>query len=129
MKRSPLPAWFYVTLVFVSGLLVGAFAMRLYYVTSVSARQSLPRPSADEVRRSQLAELQSRFNLTAEQSRNIDQVFEQTRAKFKEIHQKIDPEMKQLRKEQGERVRAFLTPDQQTKYDAWRTERDQADNR
>ena len=124
MTRPSAPVGVYLTLVFVSGLLVGAFGMRLYIVKSVSARAAIPRPTADEFRRHLISEMQSRFRLRADQVTGVNQILDETRARFHDIHKKIGPEIKALRKEQNDRIRALLTPEQQPEYDRWRAERD-----
>ena len=123
-RKSSFSAGFYLTLVFVSGLLAGALGMRLYVVNSVSARAAIPRPTAEEVRRSYMDEMDRHLHLRADQITSINQVLDNTRARFKEIHQKIAPEMKALKEQQNQQIRSLLTQQQQPAYDRWRSERD-----
>jgi hypothetical protein len=123
-RKSSFSVGFYLTLVFISGLLAGALGMRLYIVNSVSARAAIPRPTAEEVRRSYMDEMDRHLHLRADQITSINQVLDNTRARFKEIHQKIAPEMKALKEQQNQQIRSLLTQQQQPAYDRWRSERD-----
>lgn len=98
--------------------------MRLYIVKSVSARQSLPRLSPDEFRHKYISEMQQRLNLTPDQVTAINHVLDETRSRFRQIHERVEPELKQLRQEQSDRVRSLLTAQQQPEYDRWRAERE-----
>ena len=69
-------------------------------VNSVSARAAIPRPTAEEVRRSYMDEMDRHLHLRADQITSINQVLDNTRARFKEIHQKIAPEMKALKEQE-----------------------------
>ena len=66
-RKSSFSVGFYLTLVFISGLLAGALGMRLYIVNSVSARAAIPRPTAEEVRRSYMDEMDRHLHLRADQ--------------------------------------------------------------
>ncbi len=126
MKRWQLPVGFYLTLVFLSGVLVGAFGLRLYMVRSVSASVIYRPPTADEYRRQMLNDMQKKVNLTPDQVNKINAVLDNTRVCFRRIHSKIQPELDALKKQQSGDIRALLNPQQQVKYDQWRAERDRA---
>ncbi len=126
MKRWQLPVGFYLTLVFLSGVLVGAFGLRLYMVRSVSASVIYRPPTADEYRRQMLNDMQKKVNLTPDQVNKINAVLDNTRVCFRRIHSKIQPELDELKKQQSGDIRALLNPQQQVKYDQWRADRDRA---
>ena len=126
MKRWQPPVGFYLTLVFLSGVLVGAFGLRLYMVRSVSASVIYRPPTAEEYRRQMLNDMQKKINLTPDQVNKINAVLDNTRVCFRRIHSKIQPELDALKKQQSGDIRALLNPQQQAKYDQWRAERDRA---
>jgi hypothetical protein len=120
--RSNTSIAFYLLLVFLSGILVGVFGYRLYTVTAVRAT-TVPADSQQARRQRFVAELRHRLNLTPEQVRDLNVVLDQGRAKFKEIHRRIDPDMAALRKEQDGRIRALLDSRQTAEFDRWKAER------
>jgi ATP-dependent Clp protease ATP-binding subunit ClpA len=124
MKRLQFPVAAYVALVFLSGVLVGAFGLRLYMVRSVKASVAAHQPTAEEFRRQYLNEMQSRLGLSGDQVGKINSVLDNTKVCFHRIHQKIEPEIKALKEQQVAEIRAILTPAQQPKYDQWRAERE-----
>ena len=126
--RSNTSIAFYLFLVFLSGILVGVFGYRLYTVNGVRAT-SLAAYSPQARREHFVAELRGRLDLTAEQVRNLNMVLDQGRAKFKEIHRRIDPDMAGLRQEQDNRIRALLDARQRAEFDRWKAEREKAANR
>jgi hypothetical protein len=126
MKRWQAPVGFYLTLVFLSGVVVGSFGLRLYMVKSVSATVAARQPTAEEYRRQMLNEMQKRINLRPDQVTKVNAVLDNTRVCFRRIHSKIEPELQALKKQQVADIRALLSPEQQVKYDQWRAERDRA---
>lgn len=124
MKRIQFPVSAYLALVFLSGVLVGAFGLRLYMVKSVKASVAAHQPTAEEYRRQYLNEMQARVGLSADQVSKINSVLDNTKVCFKRIHQKIEPEIKALKEQQVAEIRAILTPAQQPRYDQWRAERE-----
>ena len=124
MKRFQLPIGLYLALVFLSGVLIGAFGLRLYMVRTVNASVVRKEPNAEEFRRQYLNEMQRKVGLDAAQVSRVNAVLDDTKARFKEIHKQIEPQVKALKQEQVEKVRALLTPAQQPKYDQWRAERE-----
>lgn len=124
MKRFQLPIGVYLALVFLSGVLIGAFGLRLYMARAVSASVVHKEPSADEFRRRYLNEMQRKLGLDAAQVSGVNAVLDDTKARFREIHKQIEPEVKALKDGQVEKIRALLTPAQRPKYDEWRAARE-----
>ncbi len=124
MKRFQLPIGVYLALVFLSGVLIGGFGLRLYMVRTVNASAGHREPSADEFRRRYLNEMQRKLGLDAAQVSSVNAVLDDTKAQFREIHKRIEPQVKALKQAQVEKVRALLTPAQRPKYDQWRAERE-----
>jgi hypothetical protein len=121
MNLSKAAIGLYVALVFLSGIVVGALGYRLYTVSPVSA--SGPR-SPEEYREKYLAEMRSRVKVSPEQEKQLIAILEETRARYKETRDSIEPQMQQIRQEQVDRVNAILTPEQRAEYARMRAERD-----
>lgn len=124
MKRFQLPIGVYLALVFLSGVLIGGFGLRLYMVRTVNASVAHQEPSAEQFRRQYLNEMQRKLGLDAAQVSSINAVLDDTKARFQEIHKQIEPQVKALKQGQVESIRVLLTPEQRPKYDQWRAERE-----
>jgi hypothetical protein len=134
MTKSRLSAFLYLLLVFLSGALVGAFAHRLYMVNTAltagggaagPARQENP----EEVRKRVVQEMKDRVKLDDRQVIELNRIFDQTRDRFDQLHQKMNEEGHKLRDNQVEEVKAILRPDQVSLYDQLRAEHDAARKR
>jgi hypothetical protein len=124
MRRSSFTIALYLALVFLSGLIVGAYGYRFISVNPVTTRAGR-RPSEEEWRKQYLNEMQTRLNLTPDQLQKLNVLMDQTRARFHEERQKHDGVMKTIRDEQTDKVRAMLTDAQRPEYEKLRAERDQ----
>jgi Spy/CpxP family protein refolding chaperone len=111
----------YVGLVFVSGALLGAFSHRLYTVSGVSA--NAPR-NPEEFRKRYMEEMKSRLKLTADQVTKLSAILDETRARVRSTRESIEPEIRQIRDEQQEKVHQILSADQRPEYDKMRQERE-----
>jgi hypothetical protein len=123
MKLSRLAIATYVALVFASGMVLGVFGQRLYTESVVSAK-STTRTSPEEFRKRYMAEMQSRLKLNADQVGQLNGILDETRARTREVHERNIPELQTIRKEQQDKIRAMLKPDQQLEYDKMRQERE-----
>jgi hypothetical protein len=125
MKRSNLVIAIYLVLIFACGIVVGAFATRLYSPTPVlSSRPS--RPTPDEWRRQYVNEMQNRLKLTPDQLVKLNQILDETGKKVHAEHERHGQEMKVIREEQVGRNRQILTPDQLPDYEKLRQEHERA---
>ena len=122
MQRSSLSTFLYLARVFLSGVVLGGFGMRLYTLKPVTASVS-PR-SPDEFRRRYVAELRSRLNLTDAQVDQLQPILDDTRRRNREFHEKYRPELKAIQDEQVRRIRAILTDAQQSLYTKMLDERE-----
>ena len=108
----------YVGLVFVSGAVLGVFGDRLYTVTTVASKgKNAPKPSPEEFRRGYLGFMQKRLSLTDPQVTRLGLILDETRARMNEVHERTIPEQQEIQKSQSEKIRALLTPAQQSQYD------------
>jgi len=106
----------YVGLVFASGAVLGVFGDRLYTVTTVTKAKNA-KPSPEEFRRGYLGFMQKRLTLTDTQVTKLGLILDETRARMNEVHERTIPEQQEIQKSQSEKIRALLTPAQQTEYD------------
>ena len=106
----------YVGLVFVSGAVLGVFGDRLYTVTTVTKAKNA-KPSPEEFRRGYLGFMQKRLGLSDAQVTHLGLILDETRARMNEVHDRTIPEQQEIQKAQSEKIRALLTPAQQTEYD------------
>jgi len=124
MKRSNLLIGFYLVLIFASGVTVGVFGTHLYMARSVIAKAP-PKPSPEEFRREYVNEMQTRLNLTPEQMTKFNQVLDETGSKVHAERERHNQDMKSIREEHVNRVRALLTDAQLPAYEQLRKEREE----
>jgi hypothetical protein len=146
MTRTKLSALLSLILVFASGGVLGAFAYRLYSVPAVTPAGTASGPpkklSPEEFRKHYSDALSKEVKLDEEQLRQLGVILDATRAEFDRLREKSKPEWDALNKErdnlrdkyrpeqdaiqarQVERINAMLRPDQRSRYEAWRAERD-----
>jgi Spy/CpxP family protein refolding chaperone len=109
----------YIALVFVSGAVLGVFGDRLYTVTTVvnKGAKGSAKLSPEEFRRGYLGFMQKRLSLNESQVTQLGLILDETRARMNEVHERTVPEQQEIQKAQSEKIRALLTPAQQTEYD------------
>lgn len=111
----------YMGLVFLCGGVVGAFAHRLYTVSTVSANATTRNP--EEVRKRYLAELQVRLKLSPDQVIKMNAILDETRKQVRAARATIDPEIKKIREEQDQQVSQILSSEQQAEWQKMNEER------
>jgi Spy/CpxP family protein refolding chaperone len=57
------------------------------------------------------------LNLNPDQQSQIQAILNDTRSRYAELHQKLDPEYEQVRHQGRERIRQVLTPEQRPKFE------------
>lgn len=112
----------YVGLVFVSGGVLGVFGDRLYTVTTVTKAKNA-KLSPEEYRLRYIGFMQKRLSLTEPQVAKLGLIFDETRTRMNEIHERAVPEQQEIQKEQTEKTRELLTPAQQAEYEIMLKER------
>jgi hypothetical protein len=123
LSRAAIAA--YVVLVFLCGAVLGAFSFRLYTVSTVNAKTTKRPPNPEQVRKDILATMQSRLNLTDEQVTKVNLIMDDTRARIREVHDRHQPEIQQIRQEQTDKIRALLKPEQRSTYEEMLKQREQ----
>jgi len=121
MRRNSFTTVLYLAILFLSGVAVGAFGLRLYTLNSVRAGG---RPSPEEFKRRYVAELRTRLHLSDDQVSKLDPILDETRKQFRELHEKHKPELKAIQDEQTQRIRALLNDSQQAEYVRFLDERE-----
>jgi len=124
MPKSRLSAAVYLSLVFVSGALVGGLSYRLYAVSSVSAITGSPRLSPEEARKRYIDSIRARVQLDEKQIEQVNQILDQTRAQFEQVRGKMHAEGQAIQNRQAEEITAILRDDQKPLYAAFRAERE-----
>jgi Spy/CpxP family protein refolding chaperone len=124
MLKSRFSALITLLLVFLSGVLVGGLAYRLYNVSVVAAPSNAKRPDPEEARRHIVADMRDHLKLDAGQVDQLQQIFDQTRDQFHQMHDRMNAEGQAIHTSHAEKVKAILRPDQLPLYDQWRAERE-----
>lgn len=111
-------------LVFASGMAVGAVGHYLYTAKTVNAT-SLPPPNADSFRKQFVEDMSNRVGLKDDQVGRMNTVLDQTRLQYKEVRDRMKPDMNRIKTEQIEKINAILTPDQRKLYEQLRLVREE----
>jgi len=114
MKLTRWSVALYMALVFACGGVVGAFAHRLYTVSGVSANAAQRNP--EEFRKRFMADMKVRLQLTDDQAAKLGAVMDDTRARFRDVREKFEPEMQKIREDQRQRISELLSPSQQAEF-------------
>jgi len=121
MKRLNLSIVIYVLLVFVSGVLVGVIGFNLYNAKTVSAKGEPCSPEA--LRQRYRSELQTRLQLSPDQSQKLDVILHDTRDRFIALRKKYQPEVTVIQNAHANAIRAILDDRQRAEYEKLRLER------
>lgn len=122
MKRSNLSATLYILLVFVSGMVVGALAHHLYAMRAVSA-STVKTP--EEWRRKYVEDMRDHLSLNSVQEVQLGKILDETRQRYRDLHEKSRPDMKAIQDEQIQKIRAILDDRQRAEYEKLRVQREQ----
>ena len=128
MPRTRLSAVFYLVLVFASGILVGVASTRLYAVKASFSPNSaaVPPRTMEEFRKRYMDEMRKKVGVDDNQVAAVAKILDDTKKKFDDIRRQEKPVRDQLQQEQVDEIRAVLTDAQKPAYDAWRAERQKA---
>ena len=119
MKRFSLSVVLYLCLVFLSGVVVGAFGYGLYHQHTVQAQAG---PDAGRLR--YLEDIRKRLKLRNDQFAKVTVILDSTRDRFHEVREKYKPELKAIQEQQNAAIRAILDDSQKAEYEKMRAERD-----
>lgn len=107
----------WVAIVFLLGASLGSVSGYLY--AAHSHADTKPVLSDDARRAQKVAMLTKELNLTPDQQRLLDETIREAQGRFKAIHEASQPQIDATRTQAREKVRAFLTPEQRPKYEAY----------
>ncbi len=122
MPRTRLSAAVYLILVFASGILVGVVSHRLYMTTTASAKEPAPK-SMQEFKRRYLADLRQKVHATDAQIAQVDQILDETKRKFDDLHAQEKPLRDKIQQDQLTEIRALLDDQQRAAFNQWHEER------
>jgi Spy/CpxP family protein refolding chaperone len=106
-------AFLLVLVLFILGIALGSVGTYL-----VTMRVQAARPQATVAHNpGHMAMFTRDLNLNPDQQTQIQAILNDTRARYAELHQKLDPEYEQVRHEGRERIRQALTPEQRPKFE------------
>ena len=124
MLKSKFSALLSLLLVFMSGVLVGGFTYRLYNVSVAAAPNNAKKADPEEARKHIVADMRDRLKLDAQQVNQLQQIFDETRDQFHQIHDKMNAEGQAIHNEQIAKVKAILRANQLPIYEQWLAERE-----
>lgn len=121
MSRTQTSLALALLLVFASGIAVGGFGYHLYTAKSVEA---ISARSSEQLRKDYVSDMKQKLKMTDSQITQMNVVLDQTRLQFKEVRDRMKPDMSRIKSEQIEKINSFLSPEQQKDYEKLRAERD-----
>jgi Spy/CpxP family protein refolding chaperone len=104
-------------LVFISGAVLGGFGDHVYGVRTSPVKSGKAPKSPEEVRHSIIDFWKSHLKLTDDQVVKVGLIMDETRARMDEVHRGTIPAQQEIRREQMDKMRAMLTPEQKAEYD------------
>ena len=122
MANTKLSAFFSLLLVFLSGVLVGGFAYRVYSTTAVVAPSNSKGPEEkrdpEAIRKRNIDEMTQEVHLDPQQVVQAEKIYDHTREQFDQVFQKRDAEGRAIFDDQVAQIKAMLRPDQLPLYEA-----------
>ncbi len=100
-----------VLVLFVLGIALGSVGT---YVVTTRVQAAKPQTTPA---RNHMAMFTRDLNLNPDQQSQIQAILNDTRSRYAQLHEKLDPEYEQVRHESRERIRQVLTPDQRPKFE------------
>lgn len=106
-----------VFVVFVLGIALGAVGTYLVTSRVLAARPLASQASLARNPAGTLAIFTRGLDLTPDQQKQLQAIFNETRANYAALHQKLDPEYEQVRQQSRDKIRQILTPEQRPKLE------------
>jgi hypothetical protein len=133
MPKSKASAFFSVLLVFASGAAMGAVGYRLYAVKAI-VNPAAPKRAPEDYRKLVVSSLKSVVKLDAEQSSQVQKIYDDEGEWFMQEHKKFDVQMDQIHHEAAHerdlmheasvtKIKAILRADQLPLYEKWLADR------
>jgi Spy/CpxP family protein refolding chaperone len=103
-----------VFVLFVLGIALGSVGT---YVVTMRVQAARPQATLAHNPARTMAMYTRDLNLTPGQQNQIQAILNDTRSRYAELHEKLDPEYEQVRHQGRERIRQILTPEQRPKFE------------
>src|SRR5579864_2290998 len=103
-----------VFVLFVLGIALGSVGT---YVVTTRVRAARPQATLARNPVHTMAMYTRDLNLSPDQQNQIQAILNDTRSRYAELHEKLDPEYEQVRQQGRERIRQILTPEQRPKFE------------
>lgn len=116
MRKLTSQVVIYLLLVFIAGTVAGAFGFK-YYSLRVNASN---RP--DDIRNRMRTEIRQRLKLDEAQGAQFDGIMDEARGKWRAFRESHRAEFEAIQKEQDDRIRAMLRPDQVAEFEKMKVE-------
>ena len=124
MRLTRASAILWMAVLLACGAVLGALGHRVYSLSTVSANAA-GRRNPEAFRKRFMEEMSTRLKLSADQVQKIEAIMDDTRARFSEARQSINPQMQKIREDQQARIDQLLSTDQKTEWEKMRQERAQ----
>jgi Spy/CpxP family protein refolding chaperone len=103
-----------VFVLFVLGIALGSVGT---YVVTLRVQAARPQATLAHNPARTMAMYTRDLNLSPDQQNQIQAILNDTRSRYAELHEKLDPEYEQVRQQGRERIRQILTPEQRPKFE------------
>lgn len=107
-----------VIVVFLLGVLLGAVGNHVWGNRIWTSHAQI-RPNAYRPKNQVIADFTKELALTPDQQAKLGEIIDQTRAQWNALYAPLQPQHEKIRQDSRNRIRAILTPEQQTKFDAF----------
>ncbi|MCC6264245.1 MAG: hypothetical protein IT169_11755 [Bryobacterales bacterium] len=121
MRRNTVLLW--LLIVFVSGSAVGAAGYRYFAAPEDAPREDRKPPSREQIRQEYRAKLRERVGVSEEQLAQITSILDEAKSASDAKRGAFEAELREIQNQTRERMRAVMTDEQRSRYDAWREER------
>jgi hypothetical protein len=123
MVKSRFAAAAYLVLMFLSGVVFGGFAYRLYSAKAVSA--TTPRKlSPAEFRQQYVEEIRTKVKLDNDQVSHLNQIMDETKTAVDELNARRKEQGQAIYNVQVDKINAILREDQRPLYTQFRADRE-----
>src|SRR4029077_14489723 len=103
-----------VFVLFVLGIALGSVGT---YVLTTRVQAARPHASLSHNYAGTVAMFTHGLSLSPDQQKQLEVIFNDMRTHYQALHERLDPEYEQVRQQGRERIRQFLTPEQQPKFE------------
>jgi Spy/CpxP family protein refolding chaperone len=103
-----------VIVLFVLGIALGSVGT---YVVTTRVQAARPYASLSHNYAGTVAMFTHGLSLSPDQQKQLEAIFNDMRANYQALHEKLDPEYEQVRQQGRERIRETLTPEQRPKFE------------